>query len=259
MKKALLSLIPFFVLLAMVPQLRADFEPDSRRVVEVPLLKAYIPEYGFDDNDNVQVVIEGYLPNSCYTLAQSETDLSGSELKVTQKAIRNESGICSEEADLPPDLAAQRYFWKVLDVGLMDEGSYSLKYLNMDDSRINRPFYIQLSPSNQVDSMNYVYVTNAFAKESVHVSEEYFEFRITGQLTSTCAEMADDYYLEKSGDVYALMLYTYRVEDYCMPASRPFYKIIRVRTPEKGRYLLHVRSVGGQSKNKIFEVHDRND
>lgn len=228
---------------------------DSRELVETLISKAFIPAYGFDDNDNVQTVIEGYLPNSCYTLAQTQVqkDIGSKTIKISQKAIKSSSGICEHETNLPPDLAAQRYFHKVVDIGLLDEGAYEILYLGEEGFQ-TRTFQVELAPTENRDNMHYVHVTNAFAKEIVRSTDEEFEFRITGNLTSTCAQLADDYYMEKIDDVYVVMLYTFRTEDYCMPTSRPFYKIIKVKTPEIGRYLLHTRSIGGQSKNRIFEI-----
>ena len=232
-------------------------DTDSRIEVELPISHTYIAELGFDDNDNVQAVIEGYLPNSCYTLTQSDVVISTDSkvIKLRQKASRSTQGICENDTSLPPDLAAQRYFWKVLDIGLLNQGTYTLSYKGAQGPT-SRTFGVDLAPTEQVDNMDYVRATNVFASKDVPTSQGEMEFRITGELTSTCAELGEDYTIEKVNDVYVVLLHTHRTEDFCMPASRGFYKVVRVKTPEAGRYLLHVRSIGGESKNKIFNIVD---
>ncbi len=232
-----------------------DANSDTSVIVDLAYSTVFIPEYGFDDNDNVQAVVEGFLPNSCYTLAQTDTLISeeAKTVKIKQSAIRSVAGICENEAMLPPDLAAQRYFWKVIDLGMLNEGQHQLLYKGASGTE-SKSFGIELAPSNQIDNMSYVQATNVFAGKNIPASQEYVEFRITGQLTSSCAELSDDYQVEKVNDVYVVMLHTFRSEEYCMPASRSFYRLIRVKTPEAGRYLLHVRSIGGESQNSIFDI-----
>lgn len=226
----------------------------AERVI-VELDNAFIPSDGFDDNDNIQVVIEGYLPNSCYTLAQANTalDQSTRTLVVQQQAMKATRGVCADGAELPPDLAAPVYFWKVLDVGSLQSGRYQLSY-NAIGERMFKDFRVQFSPTEEIDNMRYVQVDNAFAEAAVPSTSGEFEIRITGQLTSSCAVLKDDAVVVQVGDVIVVLLETERTADFCMPTSHPFYKVIKAKTPSVGRYLLHVRSIGGQSKNKIFSV-----
>ena len=37
-------------------------ETQVQRVTEIPLERVFVPRVGFDDNDNVQVFVEGMLP-----------------------------------------------------------------------------------------------------------------------------------------------------------------------------------------------------
>ena len=48
----------------------ADADGDSAfkpEIVNIPLNKVYVP-VGFDDNDRVQIVVEGDFPNTCYKI-----------------------------------------------------------------------------------------------------------------------------------------------------------------------------------------------
>ena len=44
-------------------------EATNVETVEVPIQYVFVPKVGYDDNDNVQIVLDGFLPNSCYTMA----------------------------------------------------------------------------------------------------------------------------------------------------------------------------------------------
>jgi hypothetical protein len=222
----------------------------------LPLEHAFIAEHGFDDNDNVQIVIEGRLPNSCYSLAQVQFEhhVESKEIEIRQNAIVYRGGICADIPSLPADLAAPRPFWKVVDIGLLSKGEYHVTYLGLDTLK-SRRFYVESAPTEEIDNMDYVQVTNAFAPSAVDASGAYFEVRITGELTSSCTVL-DESRVERVGDVFVVLLSTLRSADICMPASHPFYKIIMVPTPDSGRYLLHARSIGGQSVNRIFSVVD---
>src|SRR5579885_1520061 len=59
MKKTLLSLS--FALVAMSSVSFAD-------LVEVPVGHVFVPQTGYGSNNNVEVTLDGYLPNSCYQL-----------------------------------------------------------------------------------------------------------------------------------------------------------------------------------------------
>lgn len=252
----MISTVVLFAPLSMATLQTEDVEANNQgeRII-VALDNAFIPEFGFDDNDNVQVVIEGYLPNSCYTLTQSQAfvDEQKNALVVQQIAMKSNRGLCAEGATLPPDLAAQRYFWKVVDVGNLNSGDYSLLFKSTH-SQVQKSFRIQLSPTEEIDNMDYVLVGNAFANSVISSVNKDFEIRITGELTSSCAVLTDVPVIEQVGDVFVVLLNIQRTSEFCMPASRPFYRVLKAKTPSKGRYLLHVRSAGGESRNKIFEV-----
>ncbi len=62
----------FILPLLILPLLGASFaradEPAAPPLVSVTVRAVYAPS-GFDDNDEAQVVLDGFLPNTCYRLA----------------------------------------------------------------------------------------------------------------------------------------------------------------------------------------------
>src|SRR4051812_49114812 len=66
--------------------------------IEVPVEVALSPVKGFDDNDNIQVVLYGKLPNACYGLDEYQVEkVSGEEnfYRIRQFAIKRTDGICA--------------------------------------------------------------------------------------------------------------------------------------------------------------------
>ncbi len=219
--------------------------------VEVEIDQAYIPAHGFDDNDNVQLVVEGRLPNACYTATEATARrASGSSVfRLLQSAHRNQSGVCAPGANLPPDLRHPVPFTSEISLGRLEAGSYRLAF----GRNRERVFQVGIAQTGSVDDLRYATITNAFAEDSVAAASPNFEVRITGMLNSSCAVLAEPKLLFE-GDVVVILLGTEQDGDYCLPVSHPFYEVLKVPTPPAGRYLLHVRSLGGQAKNKLFSV-----
>lgn len=230
-------------------------EAQVNRVTEIPLERVFVPRVGFDDNDNVQVFVEGMLPNSCYSLNTTEFSLvpSSNKIVLTQTAIHDESGICADEASLPPSLSQGIPFWRELNIGLLQSGNYRVIFSG-GNGVSSRDFGVEPAPTTSVDSLRYAIVTNAFITDTVKGSDQEMEFRITGYLTSSCAELSDTNNIQKIDDMYVFLPSVVIREDICMPTNKPFYRVVKVRTPAPGHYLLHVRSQAGQSRSKPFQV-----
>jgi hypothetical protein len=228
------------------------------KVVEVPLENVFIAARGFDDNDPIQVVVEGLRPNLCYALSDfvyAADANDPSRIRLTQNAILSESGDCDPTKELPPALSQPKYFWKEVVIGhLPARDKYSLEYLTKAGLK-TREFSVSIAPTDSVDSLKYAMVENAFVKDDVLKTEETFEIKITGFLNSSCAEVDRDVAVLKIDDVYVALLQVDVKPEICLPVNKPFFKTLKIPVPEKvGRYMLHVRAMGGEAKNKIFSV-----
>lgn len=250
-KTSTLGLLAF----SLVSSIASATDAKITRVLEIPLEKVFVARIGFDDNDNVQGVVEGTLPNACYTLGTTEFTLArgSNDIVITQKAIHDESGICADETNLPAALKQVIPFWAEVNFGVLPTGSYRASYSSQAGIAA-RDFSVGPAPTASVDSQRYAIITNAFAPDTNGTSQAEIEFRITGYLTSSCAEISQNSRVEKIDDVYVFLPQVTMTEDICMPSNKPFYKIVRVPTPAAGSYLLHVRSQAGQARNKPFKV-----
>ena len=71
------------------------------QIVELPIARVFIPAKGFDDNDSVEAVIDGELPNACYVLEKQsvKVDHQNKIVTVRQFAIRLRAGTCKEGSE----------------------------------------------------------------------------------------------------------------------------------------------------------------
>lgn len=223
--------------------------------MEIPLRGVYAPIDGYDDNDTVEVVFEGALPNACYSLAGDvrRVDTEAQTIYLGELVNRSQEGACAAaDADLPPRLQTVVPFERNIDIGHLRAGSYRIDYMGAEGMR-SRPLNVVTAPTESVDSANYALISNAFVATIVHATQPTFEVRLTGSLASSCATLKD-VLINLEQDVYVALPLVEFTEDICMPSEKPFYKIVQVPTPAPGRYLLHTRSVGGGAKNTLFTV-----
>src|SRR4051794_26680489 len=98
-----------FALLALSAGIaHADGQPSFKKV-QVPVGHIFIPSEGYDDNDNIQFVIDGVLPNGCYRVDHEQTDTasaSENHIAVSLIALLRTDGPCANQMHLPQSLLA---------------------------------------------------------------------------------------------------------------------------------------------------------
>ncbi len=224
--------------------------------MEAPLSGVYAPTYGYDNNDSVEVVFEGNLPNACYSLAGDivRVDDNLKTIYIGELITRLKDGVCAQDDDaLPTQARSQVHFERNVTIGTLSAGKYQIIYTSTQGLQ-TRALDVAVSPvSNSVDSNRYAMISNAFVATQVESSEETFEVRLTGAVGSSCT-ILKDIQVTLENDVFVLLPITETSDEICMPSEVPFYRIINLKTPVPGRYLLHTRSIGGGSKNSLFTV-----
>jgi hypothetical protein len=227
----------------------------ATEILQLPLTKVFIAAQGFDDNDHVQAVAFGTLPNACYRPSTAEVtqDKFTGEFLVIQNVFRDTTGLCQNPANLPEDLAQPRFFSKEIDLGQLAVGNYLIRYNTLDGDK-ERFFSISPALADSVDTLRYPIITNAFVSDKVSASDQTFEIRIQGYLTSSCSDISDNSKVVAIDDVFVVLLETNRKDSMCLPINEPFYKVFQAKVPTAGSYLLHVRSLSGEARNKVFQV-----
>lgn len=203
----------------------------------------FVPN-GFDSNDEVVVVLDGYLPNSCYRLTQASVDVNEStrEIRITQMA-RRFPGPCI--VPLVP-------FTTVIEVGMLEAGNYQVI---TNSGRLEASLTIASATSNGAygpDDFLYAPV------DSVSVSEARageYTATISGRLTNNCMEFEEVKVLLNDRVIELLPILGDLTNQNCVVEDRPYSREVALpKSLQSGRNLVHVRSLNGSSKNAVFSA-----
>lgn len=223
---------------------------------EVPIETFLAPSYGFEEKNDIQAVLYGVLPNSCYSLSEYrvETNLEKNEITIYQYANKVENGICANEATLPPHMSMAIPFTKEVSFGRLAKGDYTFLYRKAAGDFGSRIISVASNVTPSPDTLPYAAVLNTMVS-SVQTASADVEATITGVLNSSCTELDDEVQILKEGDVFVL-LPTVKLKPnvICSQVLTPFEKKVNLGKVKAGRYLLHTRSMNGQAVNRIFEI-----
>lgn len=114
MKSLIKVLIPLLIISAPRAFADDDFTP---RLVTAPVERIFVP-LGFDNNDNVEIILHGHYPSACYKLGPAlyEIDEATRQVKIEALAYQY-NGDCAE-ISIP--------FMQTISVGIVKEGDYTV-------------------------------------------------------------------------------------------------------------------------------------
>lgn len=202
---------------------------------QVPVDHLYVPK-GYDSNDNIELVVEGYLPNLCYKNPSSVVQVEGKTINVSIVANSTDfEGASCAEMIVP--------FSHVFSVGLLDKGNYEV----IVNGKHNSSLFVTESISDAIDEDLYANVE--------HVEQIPGEQRVIvkGHHPSFCVEF-DKFEIDHNDkDVYSVRPLTKKISDFCPKKMIPFeYELEVPNELKRNRVLIHVRSMNGNSVNSIF-------
>ena len=226
-------------------------------VVEVPLEAVLAPYRGYDDTNNVEIVIHGNLPNTCYRVDSYKVETGADKvLHIHQFAVKKNDGVCGEDNALPEHLKMISPFTNVASLGRLASGNYTYKYLDTEKKLSSRTFNVKEAHKTTVDDYPYAAVSNAMSLDVVKKGDP-LHVTITGTYTNSCAYLDEDSFkIEKQDDVYVVLpILKMRTGMMCAQSLTPFSKNVDLGKVDKsGHYLIHVRSMNGKSANDIVEA-----
>ena len=213
-------------------------------LVAIDSVDLFVPN-GFDANDEIVVVLDGYLPNSCYRLTRPEINIDPAThvIKITQQA-RHFPGPCI--VTLVP-------FTNIIHVGALDAGSY---LVSTNKGILTKSLNVERDLGTGTygpDDFLYAPVDAVSVSKS---ADGQLEAKIQGRFTNDCMEFKEVRVLTKGRVIELLpILKDIAADGACRPIEQPFTKSVRL--PDDlvvGRNLVHVRSLNGSSINAVFSV-----
>lgn len=210
-------------------------------VQEVPAdVKAVFTPKGFDTNDNAELVVSGAYPNSCYRVGRTEVTVDKENKTVDVTVLSN---------FLSNQFCLQIYvpFTQTLSLGVLDKGDYTVNV--NQENRAELP--VAKAQGDQVDDFLYANVEGL-------IRNRQNSFVIEGTLPNDCSYLDEIKVTDERGDVFSVLPITRAFEN-CTPENvdmeGPEFKAgFSINPASDGLKLIHVRSLNGQSLNRVVSV-----
>ena len=207
--------------------------------------KVYVPS-GFDDNDTSQIVIEGSYPDTCHKVGPTI---------VTPNSTENKIVIEDQGYYHPQDMCAMMIvpYTKVVDLNVLAAGEYKIyfkDYLGVDHYSTT----IKINQSENAGPDDYLYapISEIFTESAVPGDTKVLVLR--GSFTNTCMSFKETKVLNTSPQVMVVLpLAEYKDNGNCQKEDRPFEEKIILDNHQKGKSLLHVRTMNGGSLNLVVD------
>jgi hypothetical protein len=208
--------------------------------VPSPVDHLFIPK-GFDNNDNVEVIVTGKFPSPCFSRNEVKVDVQDNKIFVslTTQEKKRSPAFC-EPLSVP--------FSEVINVGNLQGGDYEV-IVNND---LKENLFIETSHSQSVD-------------DHLYASVEYVDLGFTGGLSgdavligksvSSCLALDHVEYISNGKDTYSVLPIMKKMSSNCPEDSD------RLEIPVKydlskmnsDKVLIFVRSLEGKSVHSIIE------
>jgi len=231
-----------FALLTLAPVSLAQINGDY---LAVDATEVFVPN-GFDDNDEVVVVVDGWLPDGCYRLVKPETIIDHETQTISVTPMARWWDIPCIEMLIPYNFEVR--------VGVLPYGEYKVKINKALD--ITENLDILEATNSGPDEHLYAPVEDA----AVVKAEDGKQMgKISGRFTNSCMTLKNVDFTSNGKTVVVLPMAELKDADTeCALGIFPFEKKFALPTDlSTGRHLMHVRSLNGYDLNVMFDHNNR--
>ena len=226
---------------------------DAPVLVRAPVEKVFVPK-GFDDNDDVELVIYGHFTNTCYRTGPVSTSVDEGTGTITIDAQSYFYGGLCGQIVFP--------YSQTVKLGILKAGTYKITVRDTPQADTHTALAVVPAQSANPDDFLYATVDSAdFTKDAAGVEQVHLEgswpYTLYGCMTmkEVRTELAD-------GNVMVVRPIAQIVNvpdsDPLCSAQQATHKF-QIDTPltnslAAGTYLLHVRVLNGNSVNRVEQV-----
>ena len=215
---------------------------DQGELVPIKPKEVFVP-VGFDSNDEIVAVVDGYLPDPCHRLRQPNVQFNKETHSYTIMPMAERFQWTCPDVIVP--------FTQVVALGTAKEGNY--RVLSFDGGQ-SEALAVAKAKNPSPDDYLYAPVDNATVFGGSGGAP--MQAVIQGRFTNTC-EVLDQVKMNHTGksvQVLPIMklLDKDRLGRPCAAKERPFQTNVVLSGIDEGRHLLHVRSLDGRSVNELF-------
>ena len=202
---------------------------------------------GFDSNDEIMLVLDGYLPNTCYRLTQPAITGLGTKHISLQPLAYIAAGNCLPFA-VP--------FTQEVRLGRLDAGDYTV---TTNKGRITEPLPVaEAKPHTEIDDFNYAPVDSVeIVYEMESATTGHHTATLKGRFTNTCLQISRVEAFSRNGKTIDVLPKMVQLAEGpqgepCEKREVSFSVSKRLPALSLGRHLVHVRTAGGQAINRVF-------
>jgi hypothetical protein len=213
-----------------------QMQPD---VVKVPLSKVYVPG-GFDSNDRVRLMVEGYFPSTCYRVAETTVSQTEAALSISQTAFKYNG----------PCIWMMISYSQPVNVGILKSKTYDIK--DSDSGRVMGQLPVKVAVNAGPDDFLYANVKDAYLG---FVDGQKRAIVISGVLPGDCWALKEKRVIQDGPNVVTVLPIIEKKEKAeCHDLEMPFIATVDVPNIPAGRYMLNVRSLSGESIIKLVDL-----
>jgi hypothetical protein len=234
---SLLKALPFFVFTV--------FASANPEVIISPVDHLYVPK-GFDNNDNVELVVTGNFPNPCYIKNTSVVEVIGDKIHVTVTALKKDDPSHEICAAMTVPFSAN------ISIGNLQGGDYQVIVNENSPFEQKKIMTVEVSPNNSMDDHLYPII-------------EYVDLGFMGGLSgeatilakspSDCMVFDRVEYLSNEDDTLSILPIMKKVSNTCNKSNKIIEIPVKFNLKEfkHEKVLLFVRSLEGTSVNQFIQ------
>lgn len=214
-------------------------------VIDAPVDHVFVPA-GFDNNDNVEVVVTGYFPNPCYNRNDVTVKVVDDLIKISVTAsVKEDKGSLCAAMIVP--------FKEDISVGNLQGGDYKIVVNEGTPFELKDSIKIVEAASQNQDDHIYAmvdYVDLGFTGGSLG------DTRLIGWKPSDCLELDRVEYRSNGKDTVIVMPIMKKVRDFCPMKLTPLEVPVRFNPSEysHSKVLLMSRTIDGRSVNALVNL-----
>ena len=203
----------------------------------------------FDSNDNAQIVLAGAFTGYCMKMGTTQQRVDKELKKIYIKQFISKTGNCE-------DLEMYIPYSNVINLGSLPAGNYEVLAANENSSFTKMsvlPVHVASANTSGTDERLYAPV----ASIDFNSSGSSPVITLKGVFTNSCLQLSGVEVYSRLGDVYEVLPIVKKGGTNCVAVMRPFAKTIELNKFSTRVSLIHVRSMNGQSLNRVITNLDR--
>ena len=199
---------------------------------------------GFDDNDNSQVVLFGNLPDTCHKVGPMHYRVDKEKKTIF---VRNEvyfySGCWCADVLVP--------YTQALNIGVLNAGNYEIA-VEKPDGSFQKMAALPIAVATTLSPDDYLYAPVEYVHLEKHGADAP-ELVVNGVFHNSCMILKELKVTYRPNHVIEVQPIAELEGTNCTSDARLFSQKIKLTGTLKGRTLIHVRSLNGQSLNQVEE------